>query len=55
MTLNDWLGMIYTLLAFAAMVLVYVVVFHPRNKAAFDSRSDMALRDADEHNQSGEK
>lgn len=55
MTLNDWLGMIYTLLAFAAMSLVYVMVFHPKNKAAFDARADMALRDADEHNNSGDK
>lgn len=55
MTLNDWLGMTYTLLAFAAMVLVYVVVFRPGNKAMFDAKSDMILRDSDEHNELGGK
>ena len=55
MTLNDWLGVIYTVLAFAAMVLIYVMVLHPKHKEAFDSRADMALRDTDEYNQLGEK
>lgn len=55
MTLNDWLGVIYTLLAFVAMVLIYVMVLHPKHKEAFDSRADMALRDTDEYNKLGDK
>jgi cytochrome c oxidase cbb3-type subunit IV len=55
MSLNDWQGVILTVLAFVAMIVVYVLVFNPRNKDAFDSQSDMALRDEGEYNNSGEK
>ena len=55
MTRNDWLGVVFTLLAFVAMVAVYVLVFNPRNKDALNSQSDMALRDEGEYNNSGDK
>ncbi len=55
MTLNDWQGVIFTLLAAAAMVYVYVWVFRPKNKAMFDAQRDTALRDDDEHNNLGDK
>ena len=55
MTRNDWLGVFFTLLAFVAMVAVYVLVFNPRNKDALNSQSDMALRDEGEYNNSGDK
>ena len=55
MTRNDWLGVFFTLLAFVAMVAVYVLVFNPRNKDALNSQGDMALRDEGEYNNSGDK
>ncbi len=55
MTRNDWLGVFFTLLAFVAMVAVYVLVFNPRNKDALNSQGDMALRDEGEFNNSGDK
>jgi hypothetical protein len=55
MTRNDWLGVFFTVLAFAAMVAVYVLVFNPRNKDALNSQGDMALRDEGEYNNSGDK
>ena len=54
MTRNDWLGVIFTVGAFIAMVIVYVVVFNPKNKDALNSRGDMALRDEGEYNNSGD-
>jgi cytochrome c oxidase cbb3-type subunit 4 len=53
MSRNDWIGVVLTVLAFVAMVAVYVLVFNPRNKEAFNSQGDMALRDEDEHNKFG--
>jgi cbb3-type cytochrome oxidase subunit 3 len=55
MTRNDWLGVFFTLAAFVAMIVVYVMVFNPRNKDAFDAQSDMALRDEGEYKNSGDK
>ena len=55
MSRNDWLGVIFTVLAFIAMVAVYVLVFNPRNKDALNSQGDMALRDEGEYNNSGDK
>lgn len=55
MTLNDWLGVAYTVLGLLAMVVVYVMVLHPKNKEAYNSQSDMALRDGDELNNSGDR
>jgi len=55
MSLNDWQGVFFTVAAFVAMIAVYVMVFNPKNKDAFDSQSDMALRDEGEYNNSGDK
>lgn len=55
MSRNDWLGVVFTVLAFVAMILVYVLVFNPKNKDALNSRADMALRDEGEYNNSGDK
>jgi len=55
MTLNDWQGVFFTVAAFVAMIVVYVMVFNPKNKDAFDSQSDMALREEGEYNNSGDK
>jgi cbb3-type cytochrome oxidase subunit 3 len=37
------------------MVAVYVLVFNPKNKDAFNSQGDMALRDDVEYNNLGDK
>lgn len=55
MTLNDWLGVFFTVLAFVAMVVVYVLVFNPKNKDALNSQGDIALRDEPEYINSGDK
>jgi cbb3-type cytochrome oxidase subunit 3 len=55
MSRNDWIGVVFTVLAFVAMVAVYIMVFNPKNKDAFNAQGDMALRDEDEHNNSGDK
>ena len=55
MSRNDWLGVFFTVAAFVAMIVVYVLVFNPRNKDAFDAQSDMALRDEGEYKNSGDK
>jgi len=55
MSMNDWQGVFFTVAAFVAMVAVYIMVFNPKNKDAFDSQGDMALRDEGEYNNSGDK
>jgi len=55
MTSNDWQGVFFTVAAFVAMIVVYVMVFNPKNKDAFDAQSDMALREEGEYNNSGDK
>ncbi len=55
MTRNDWLGVFFTVAAFVAMVAVYIMVFNPKNKDAFQAQSDMALREGGEYNNSGDK
>jgi cbb3-type cytochrome oxidase subunit 3 len=55
MTTNDWQGVIFTVLAVIAMIVVYVMVFNPKNKDAFNSQGDMALRDEAEQINLGEK
>jgi len=55
MSRNDWLGVFFTVAAFVAMIVVYVMVFNPRNKDAFDAQSDMALRDEGEYKNLGDK
>jgi len=55
MSCNDWLGVFFTVAAFVAMIVVYVMVFNPRNKNAFDAQSDMALRDEGDYKKLGDK
>jgi cbb3-type cytochrome oxidase subunit 3 len=54
MTTNDWLGVFFALVSAAGMVAVYIMVFRPANKAAFESQRRMALDDEDPINM-GEK
>jgi len=54
MTTNDWLGVFFVLVAALGMVAVYYMVFHPANKAMFESQRRVALDDEDPFNM-GEK
>jgi len=55
MSRNDWIGVFFTVGAFIAMIVVYVLVFNPRNKDAFDAQRDMALRDEGDYKKLGDK
>lgn len=50
MTVNDWLGVFFTVAVFVGMVYTYVMVFHPANKGKFESQRGMALDDEDHIN-----
>lgn len=50
MTRNDWLGVFFTVAVFIGMIYIYVMVFLPANKEAFESQSSMALDDEDNIN-----
>lgn len=45
MSVNDWIGVCLSLVAFIGMVAVYFMVFRPANKDMFESQSSMALDD----------
>ncbi|GAB1231858.1 cbb3-type cytochrome oxidase subunit 3 [Ferrigenium sp. UT5] len=47
MTLNDWLGVFFVLVAALGMVATYVMVFRPSNKEKFEAQRRMALDDDD--------
>jgi cytochrome c oxidase cbb3-type subunit IV len=55
MSRNDWIGVTFTVLAFVAMIAVYIMVFNPKNKAVFEAQSDVALRDEGDEINSGDK
>ena len=38
MTLNDWIGMVITVVIFFLMVGAYIYVFHPRNKERLEAQ-----------------
>lgn len=48
MTVNDWLGVFFTVAVSIGMVYVYVMVFRPANKDKFESQRGMALNDEDQ-------
>jgi cbb3-type cytochrome oxidase subunit 3 len=54
MTINDWLGVFFVLVAAIGMAAIYFMVFRPANKATFESQRYMALDDED-HINVGEK
>jgi len=53
MTLNDWQGVVLTLLATAAMVFVYFWVFNPKNKDALEERRNIPFEE--DHIRMGDK
>ncbi len=50
MTTNDWIGVVFTLVAFIGLTAAYVMVFRPANKEKFESLRSMALDDEDQIN-----
>ncbi|HEU0186413.1 MAG TPA: hypothetical protein VFR06_00815 [Gallionellaceae bacterium] len=55
MTLNDWLGVIYTVLGLLAMIIAYALVLRPGNKEAYDAQAGTVLHEDDEHNNLGDR
>lgn len=47
MSVNDWLGVFFSVVAFIGMAAVYFMVFRPANKDMFESQRSMALDDED--------
>ena len=45
MTLNDWIGLITTLITFGLMIWAYVYVFHPKNKDRLEAQRYIPLDD----------
>lgn len=45
MTLNDWLGLLTTVIVFILMMVAYVYVFHPKNKAKLESQRHIPIDD----------
>ena len=54
MSVNDWIGVFFSLVAFIGMLAVYFMVFRPANKDMFESQRSMALDD-EGHINMGEK
>ena len=55
MTVNDWLGVMYAVIAVAIMIFVYVFALNPKHKDALNAYGDMVLHEADEYNNPGDK
>lgn len=53
MSLNDWQGVVLTLLAAAAMIFIYFMVFNPKNKDTLEAQRNMLFED--DHTDMGEK
>lgn len=53
MTMNDWQGVLLTLLAAAAMIFIYFLVFNPKNKDVLEDQRNVPFED--EHTDMGEK
>jgi cytochrome c oxidase cbb3-type subunit 4 len=45
MTLQDWLGLIVTLVVFLLMIGLYIYVFHPANKEKLEAHRHIPLDD----------
>lgn len=53
MTLNDWQGVILTVLAAAAMIFIYFLVFNPKNKDVLEGQRNVPFEE--EHTDMGDK
>ena len=47
MTMQDWLGLIVTIVVFLLMIGLYVYVFHPANKDKLEAHRHIPLDDDD--------
>lgn len=55
MTVNDWIGVIVTILVFVAMVVVYVQVLRPKNRERLESRRHIPFEDEEDDERSGDR
>ena len=53
MTLNDWQGVLLTLLAAVAMIFIYFLVFNPKNKDVLENQRNVLFED--DHTDMGDK
>lgn len=53
MTANDWQGVVFTLLAAAAMIYIYIWVFNPKHKDTLEAQRNIPLED--DHIHMGDK
>ena len=53
MTMTDWQGVVLTLLAAAAMIFIYFMVFNPKNKDALEAQRHVMFED--DHTHMGDK
>jgi hypothetical protein len=54
MTMNDWQGVILTVLAAVAMIFIYILVFNPKNKDTLEAQRNIPFED-DDHIHMGDK
>ncbi len=45
LTLNDWIGLVTTVVVFILMVVAYIYVFHPANREHLEKRKHIPLDD----------
>ena len=49
MTLNDWAGLIVTVVVFFLMIWAYVYAFHPKNKEKLESQRHVIFENDDDN------
>ncbi len=54
MTVNDWVGLIMTVVVFFVMIWAYVYTFNPKNRDELESRRHIPFEDDDDF-RNGEK
>ena len=45
LTLNDWIGLVTTVVVFFLMIIAYLYVFHPSNRENLEARKYIPLDD----------
>ncbi len=45
LTLNDWIGLVVTVVVFILMIVAYLYVFHPSNRDYLETQKNIPLDD----------
>ncbi len=43
LTLNDWIGLVTTVVVFILMIVAYIYVFHPANREYLEAKKNIPL------------